>query len=76
MTVGQFYKFGANRFGGASGAPDCPVCTGQCPVPWLEHSANWPLSGFLSAHPLKIIGLYGETIEQRSTSPTVDCTAV
>jgi hypothetical protein len=28
-------------------------------VPWLEHLANWLLSGFLSARPLKIIGLSG-----------------
>jgi hypothetical protein len=43
--------------------------TGHYPVPRLEHLANWPLSGFLSANPLKFIGLSGETTEQRSTSP-------
>jgi hypothetical protein len=40
---------------------DCFCCslwhTRHCPMPWLEHIANWLLSGFLSAHPLKIIGL-------------------
>jgi hypothetical protein len=72
--MGQFDKFGANRLAAASGSSDCPVCTEKCLVPWLEHSANWPLSGFLSARPLKITGLSDETIEQRSTSPTVNCT--
>jgi hypothetical protein len=51
MTLGQFYKFGANRLAPASGAPGCPVCIRQCQVPWLEHSANWLLSGFLGARP-------------------------
>jgi hypothetical protein len=41
-----------NRLVAASGAPDCPV-------PWLEHFANWPLSSFLGARPLKITGLSG-----------------
>jgi hypothetical protein len=45
-------------------------------VPWLEHLANWLLSGSLNARPLKIIGLSGETTEQRSTSTTVNCTTV
>jgi hypothetical protein len=52
MTLGQFYKFGANKSccsqwrtglsGALAGAPP-----------------NWLLSGFLSARPLKIIGLSG-----------------
>ena len=54
--------------------------TGHYPVPRLEHLANWPLSGFLSANPLKFIGLSGVPpdcpVRQRSNSqlrPTVDC---
>jgi hypothetical protein len=50
MTLGQFYKIGAKDL-------LQQVAHKQCPVPWLEHSANWPLSSFLGAHPLKIIGL-------------------
>jgi hypothetical protein len=45
-----------------------------------EHLANWPLSGFLGARPLKFIGLSGVPpdcpVRQRSNSqlrPTVDC---
>jgi hypothetical protein len=45
------------------------VCTGHCPVPRLEHLANWPLSIFLRAIPLKFTELSGEPIEQRWTSP-------
>jgi hypothetical protein len=41
-----------NRFAPAYGAPDYPV-------PRLEHSVNWPLSGILSAPQLKITGLSG-----------------
>jgi hypothetical protein len=37
--------------------------TGHCLVPWLEHLTNWLLSGFLSARPLKFIGL---SVRQRS----------
>jgi hypothetical protein len=56
--------------------------TGHCPVPRLETSMNWPLSGFLRARPLKFrtircaTGLSGETTEQRPTSLTVDCGTV
>jgi hypothetical protein len=57
MTPLQFYKIGAKQTCCNSGAR--PVCTGQRPMPWLEHSVNWPLSGFLSARPLKITGLSG-----------------
>jgi hypothetical protein len=28
-------------------------------MPWLERSANWPLSGILGARPLKFTGLSG-----------------
>jgi hypothetical protein len=48
-----------NRLAAASGAPDCPMCTEQCPVPWLEHSGNRPLSGILGTRPLNITGLSG-----------------
>jgi hypothetical protein len=48
----------------------CSQCrTEHCLVPRLQPSANWPLSGFLSARPLKFTGLSGEPKEQRSTSP-------
>jgi hypothetical protein len=50
--------------------------TGHCPVPRLEPSVNWPLSGFLSVRSLKFIGLFGETTDQWSTSsngPLRDC---
>jgi hypothetical protein len=54
--------------------------TGHYPVPRLETSVNWSLSGFLSAHPLKIIGLSGVPpdcpVRQRSNGqlrPMVDC---
>jgi hypothetical protein len=50
-------------------------------MPRLEPSANWPLSGFLSARPLKFIGLSDVPsdcpVRQRSNGqlrPTVDCT--
>jgi hypothetical protein len=49
-------------------------------MPRLEPSANWPLSGFLSARPLKFIGLSDVPsdcpVRQRSNGqlrPTVDC---
>jgi hypothetical protein len=48
-----------NRTAPACGASECPVCTGQCPVPRLLSPANWPLSGKCSASRLKIIGLSG-----------------
>ena len=67
MTLGQIYKNGANRLAAASGARDCPMCTTQYLVPWLEDSANWLLSGFLGARLLKIIGLSGGPSMQRST---------
>jgi hypothetical protein len=58
MTLGEFYTFGAKQ-------NCCSLwSTGQCPVPWLEHHANRRLSGFLSAHPLKITELFGETTER------------
>jgi hypothetical protein len=54
--------------------------TKHCPVPRLQPSANWPLSGFLSARPLKFIGLSGAPpdcpVSQQSNGqlrPTVDC---
>jgi hypothetical protein len=56
MTLGgKFYTIGAKQ-------DWCSLRrTGQCPVPWLEHLTNWQLSGYLSARPLKFIGLSGET---------------
>jgi hypothetical protein len=49
-------------------------------VSWLEHLANWLLSGFLSAYPLKFIGLSGVppdcTMRQwinDQLHPMVDC---
>jgi hypothetical protein len=33
------------RLASACGAPDCPVCTRQCPVPRLARSTNSLLSG-------------------------------
>jgi hypothetical protein len=69
MTAGQFFKFGANRLAAPSGAPDSPVR-------WLEHSANWLLSGFLSARPLKIIGQSGETTSNGQLRSTVDCSTL
>jgi hypothetical protein len=49
-------------------------------VPRLKHLANWPLSGFLRARPLKLIKLSGAPLDypvrQRSNGqlrPTVDC---
>jgi hypothetical protein len=46
----------------------------------LEPSVNWPLSSFLSAHPLKFIGLSGVPLDypvrQQSNDqlhPMVDC---
>jgi hypothetical protein len=48
-----------NRFTPIYGASDCLVCTRQCSVPRLEHPANWPLSGILSAPRLKFTGLSG-----------------
>jgi hypothetical protein len=56
MTLGgELYTIGAKQ-------DWCSLrCTGQCPVPWLEHLTNWLLSGFLSARPLKFIGLSNET---------------
>jgi hypothetical protein len=55
-----------NKLAIASGTPDCPV-------PWLEHSANWLLLGFLSAPPLTITRLSGETTSNGQLRPTVDC---
>jgi hypothetical protein len=74
MTLGEFYSVGAKQNW-------CSLRrTGQCPVPWPEQLANWLLSGFLSAHPLKIIGLSGVPpdcpVRQRSNGqlhPMVDC---
>jgi hypothetical protein len=74
MTLGEFYMYGANK----------TYCsqwrTRHCQVPWLEHFANWPLSGFLSARSLKITGLSGEPpdclVRQKSNDhlrPMVDC---
>nr|ACN29290.1 unknown [Zea mays] len=62
-----------NRFVPACGAPDCLVCTEQCPVPRLACPANWPLSGKRSTPRLKFTGLSGKPTKQRSTSPMVDC---
>jgi hypothetical protein len=67
MTVGQFDKFGAKQ----------TCCsqwrTGQCLVPWLEHSGNWSLSRIIGARPLIITGQSSEPSVQRSTPPTVVC---
>jgi hypothetical protein len=62
-----------NRFVPACGAPDCLVCTEQCPVPRLACPANWPLSGKRSTPRLKFTGLSGKPTKQRSTSPMVNC---
>jgi hypothetical protein len=64
MTMEQFSSLEHNGLAIASGAPDCPVCTGQCSVHWVELSVNWPLSGILDTRPLKFTGLSGETTEQ------------
>jgi hypothetical protein len=65
MTLGEFYMFGAKQNW-------CSLCrTRHYLVPWLERSANWPLSGILGARPLKIIGLSGVPpdcpVRQRAT---------
>jgi hypothetical protein len=53
ITLGEFHMVGAKQNW-------CSLWrTGHCPVPRLETSANWPLSGFLRARPLKTNGLYG-----------------
>jgi hypothetical protein len=87
-TRGKFTKFGAyKKWCRQWRTRHCPVCTGHCPlctghclVPRPRHLANWLLSGFLRATPLKIhqtvrwgTWLSSEPTEQRSTSPTVDC---
>jgi hypothetical protein len=66
MALGEFYTFGAKQ--------NCYNLqrTGQCSVPWLEHLANWLLSGFISARPLKITGLSGKTTSNGQHRPTVD----
>jgi hypothetical protein len=86
MIWGILQSLEHTRFGVASGAPDtvrCPVCTGHCPLPRLEHLVNWPLSGFLRAIPLKFTGLSGEPpdypVSQRSNvqlRPTVSIAEV
>jgi hypothetical protein len=53
-TRGKFTKFGAYKKWCSQWR------TGHCPVPRPRHLANWPLSGFLRATPLKFIGLSGE----------------
>jgi hypothetical protein len=53
MTLGQFYKFGAKQIGTNLWR------TGHGPVRRLEHPANRPLSGILSAPRLKFSGLSG-----------------
>jgi hypothetical protein len=75
-----------NRLAPAYGAPDCPVCTRQCPVPRLARPVNWPLSEICSTSPLKTTGLFAvspdcpmspqsnDRLRQRSTA--VNCTAV
>jgi hypothetical protein len=67
MTLGQFYKLGAKH-----------VCTSlwhtrMCPVPRLEHFANWPLSRNQSAPRIKITELSDETTSNGHIRPTVDC---
>jgi hypothetical protein len=63
MTLWQFHKCGAKQ--------TCysQWCTGLSGVhrTLAEHSANWLLSGFLGARPLKITGLSGELSEQLSS---------
>jgi hypothetical protein len=63
MTLGEFYTFGAKQ--------NCYNLwrNGHYSVHWLEHSTNRPLSEILCAHPLKFTGLFGEPLEQRSSSP-------
>jgi hypothetical protein len=73
-TLGEFYSVGAKQ-------NCCSLWrTGHYPVPRLDPFANWPLSGFLRARPLKFIGLSGVppdySVRQRSNGqlrPTVDC---
>jgi hypothetical protein len=56
-----------------AGAPDCPVCTGQCPPD--QHGANQRLSGFSSATSAKIHRTVRCApdcpVSQRSARPTV-----
>jgi hypothetical protein len=52
LPWGNSTRLEHNRIAATCGA-------GHCPVPSLEHSANWPLSGFLSARSLKFTGLSG-----------------
>jgi hypothetical protein len=47
--------------------------TRHCPVPSPRHLANWPLSGFPRATPLKTAGLSGEPTVNGQLRPTVDC---
>jgi hypothetical protein len=57
MTLGDFYSVGAKHNW-------CSLRrTEHFPVPRLEPSANWPLSGFLSARSLKFIGLSGVPLD-------------
>jgi hypothetical protein len=53
-------NMGRIRLAPAYGAPDCPVCNGQCLVPRLVHPMNRLLSGKLNAPWLKFTGLSGE----------------
>jgi hypothetical protein len=79
MTLGEFYTVGAKQnWCSLWRTKHCPVCTRhvRCLVP----STNWPLSDFLSARPLKFIGLSGVPsdcpVRQQSNCqlrPTVNC---
>jgi hypothetical protein len=79
MTLGEFYTVGAKQnWCSLWRTGHCPVCTGH--VRCLEPSTNWSLSDFLSARPLKFIGLSGVPsdcpVRQQSNCqlhPTVDC---
>jgi hypothetical protein len=73
MTVGQFYKFGAKHTCCSQWHTGLSGVHGQCLVPWLKRSANWPLSGILGAHPLKIIGLSSVQSDCPVSGATVDC---
>jgi hypothetical protein len=77
MTLGELYSIGAKQIWRSLWR------IGHCPVPKLEPSANWRLSGFLSAHSLNFIGLSDAPLDcpvrQQSNGqlcPTLDCATV
>jgi hypothetical protein len=83
-TWGKSTKFGAYKIWCSQWRTGhCPVCIRHYPVPRLKTSANWILSGKLSARPLKFIGLSGAPpncpVSQQSNGqlrPMVDCAIV